>query len=118
VNALLVQHGSEKRWLVCGNNDNAVLGAVRALEGRGFDASNVIAIGINGTDCIVEFRKDRPTGFFASILLAPKRHGFDTAEMMYRWVTGGAEPLKETYTQGILITRDTFARVLAEQGLQ
>jgi L-arabinose transport system substrate-binding protein len=118
VNALLVQHAGVKRWLVCGNNDNAVLGAVRALEGRGYDASNVIAIGINGTDCIVEFRKERPTGFFASILLAPKRHGFDTAEMMYRWVTGGVEPPKETYTQGILITRDTFAKVLAEQGLQ
>lgn len=118
VNALLIQHASVKRWLVCGNNDNAVLGAVRALEGRGFDASTVIAIGINGTDCIVEFQKDRPTGFFASILLAPKRHGFDTAEMMYRWVKDGVEPPMETYTQGILITRDTFRDVLAEQGLQ
>ena len=117
VNTLLIQHANVKQWLVCGNNDNAVLGAVRALEGRGYDASNVIAIGINGTDCIVEFQKDRPTGFFASILLAPKRHGFDTAEMMYRWVKDGVEPTMETYTQGILITRDTFRDVLAEQGL-
>ncbi|HLF14356.1 MAG TPA: arabinose ABC transporter substrate-binding protein, partial [Bacteroidota bacterium] len=117
VNALLVRRAGVKRWLVCGNNDNAVLGAVRAMEGRGYDASNVIAIGINGTDCIVEFEKDNPTGFFASILLAPKRHGFDTAEMMYRWVKDGAEPPPETYTRGILITRDTFRKVLAEQGL-
>lgn len=117
VNALLVQRAGVKRWLVCGNNDNAVLGAVRALEGRGYDASNVIAIGINGTDCIVEFGKEKPTGFFASILLAPRRHGFDTAEMMYRWVKDGVEPPMETYTRGILITRETFRRVLAEQGL-
>lgn len=117
VNALLVRHAGVKRWLVCGNNDNAVLGAVRALEGRGFDASNVIAIGINGTDCIPEFEKERPTGFHASILLSPKRHGFDTAEMMYRWVTEGVEPARETYTKGILITRGTFRAVLAEQGL-
>ena len=118
VNALLVRHSGEKRWIVCGNNDNAVLGAVRALEGRGYGADDVIAIGINGTDCIVEFRKEKPTGFFASVLLSPRRHGFDTAEMMYRWVKDGAEPPAETYTQGILITRDTFEKVLAAQGLQ
>ncbi len=118
VNSLLVRRAGVKRWLVCGNNDNAVLGAVRAMEGRGYDASNVIAIGINGTDCIAEFEKTTPTGFFASILLAPKRHGFDTAEMMYRWVKDGVEPPRETYTTGILITRDTFTQVLAEQGLR
>src|SRR5204863_5827781 len=38
VNILLTQHADAKRWLVCGMNDNAVLGAVRALEGRGFKA--------------------------------------------------------------------------------
>jgi len=117
VNAMLVQHPDVKRWLVCGNNDNAVLGAVRAMEGRGYDASSVIGIGINGTDCIVEFQKDRPTGFFASILLSPRQHGFDTAEMMYRWIREGVVPPPETYTAGILITRETFAEILAGQGL-
>ena len=33
-----------------------------------------------------------PTGFFASILLAPKRHGYETAEMLYKWVKDGVEP--------------------------
>jgi len=117
VNAMLVQYPQVKRWLICGNNDNAVLGAVRAMEGRGYDASTVIGIGINGTDCIVEFQKDRPTGFYASILLAPRKHGFNTAKMMYDWVKNGTEPPMETYTAGILITRETFRRVLAEQGL-
>lgn len=117
VNALLIQHPEVRRWLICGNNDNAVLGAVRAMEGRGYGPENVIGIGINGTDCIVEFQKDNPTGFFASILLAPKRHGFETAEMMYRWVRDGVEPPAETYTKGILITRETFAKILKEQGL-
>jgi len=117
VNAMLVQHPEVRRWLVCGNNDNAVLGAVRAMEGRGYDASSVIGIGINGTDCIVEFEKDKPTGFFASILLSPKQHGFDTAEMMYRWIRDGTAPPPETYTAGILITRETFREILRSQGL-
>ena len=115
-NILLTQHANIKRWLVCGNNDNAVLGSVRAMEGRGYDADRVIGIGINGTDCIVEFQKEKPTGFFASILLQPKRHGFETAEMMYKWIQSGLEPPKDS-TTGILITRETYQKILKEQGL-
>ncbi|MBI1806724.1 MAG: arabinose ABC transporter substrate-binding protein, partial [Ignavibacteria bacterium] len=106
-----------KRWLVCGNNDNAVLGAVRAMEGRGYDAERVIGIGINGTDCIGEFQKEQPTGFYASILLAPRRHGFETSEMLYKWIKDGIEPPQETYTRGILITRETYQQIMKEQGL-
>lgn len=117
-NILLTQHQDVKQWLVCGNNDNAVLGAVRAMEGRGFTAATTIGVGINGTDCIVEFEKENPTGFFASILLSPRRHGFETSEMLYRWVKDGSEPRKETYTTGILITRENFRQVLKEQGMR
>ncbi len=116
-NIVLTQHPEVKRWLICGMNDNAVLGAVRAMEGRGLRADAVVGIGINGTDCINEFRKPEPTGFFASVLLTPRRHGFETAEMMYKWIQSGSEPPMLTYTTGILITRDTFEKVLKEQGL-
>ncbi|HTK83206.1 MAG TPA: arabinose ABC transporter substrate-binding protein [Bacteroidota bacterium] len=116
-NTLLTQHQNVKHWLICGNNDNAVLGAVRAMEGRSYTASSVVGIGINGTDCIVEFQKAQPTGFFASVLLTPRRHGFETSEMLYRWVKDNVEPPLETYTTGILITRDTFQSKLKEQGL-
>lgn len=116
-NTVITQHPQVRRWLVCGNNDNAVLGAVRALEGRGFGHESVIAIGINGTDCIDELRKPAPTGFFGSILLTPRRHGFETAERMYKWVQDGVEPPKLTYTSGILIHRGNFEQVLREQGI-
>jgi len=117
VNTMLVQHPAIKRWLICGNNDNAVLGAVRAMEGRGYDASSMIGIGINGTDCIVEFQKDNRTGFYASILLSPRQHGFETTKMMYDWLTTGKSPPPETYTEGILITRETFREILSIHGL-
>jgi L-arabinose transport system substrate-binding protein len=117
VNVLLTQHPEVKHWLVCSTNDNGVMGGIRAMEGRGFDASNVIGVGINGTDCLVEFRKDKPTGFWGSILLAPRRHGYETAEMMYLWITQGKEPPKATFTDGILITRDTYQQIMKEQGL-
>lgn len=118
VNVLLTQHPEVKRWLVCGMNDSAVLGAVRATEGRGFKADAVIGIGINGTDCIPEFEKPTPTGFFASVLLAPKRHGFETTDMLYHWVKDGVEPPLDTRTTGILIGRENYQTVLKEQGIR
>ncbi|MDO8541952.1 MAG: substrate-binding domain-containing protein [Opitutaceae bacterium] len=117
-NALFVRAAAVKHWLVLGPADNFVLGAVRALEGRGFAAGDAIAVGINGTDCIVEFEKPTPTAFFASVLLAPKRHGYDTVTMLHRWITKGEEPPLDTRTAGILVNRETFARVLREQGIR
>ena len=116
-NALLAQHGEVKKWLVCGPNDNCVLGAVRALEGRGLGAESVAAIGINGTDCIVELQKSKPTGFHASVLLSAKQHGYQTCEMLYHWIKDGVEPPKDTRTTGVLIDRSNFEQVLKEQGV-
>ncbi|MBK7877734.1 MAG: substrate-binding domain-containing protein [Planctomycetes bacterium] len=116
-NALLSQHADVKQWLVCGMNDNSVLGAVRALEGRGFDADHVIAIGINGTDCIEELRKAKPTGFYGSMLLSAREHGHRTISMLHAWCKDGVEPPLDTRTTGILITRSNFEQVLAEQGV-
>jgi L-arabinose transport system substrate-binding protein len=116
-NALLIQHPEVKHWLICSINDTGVLGAVRATEGQKLGASDVCGIGINGSDCINEFKKDKPTGFYASILLSPRRHGFETADMMYHWIKDGTEPPKITYTEGRLITRDNFQQALVEEGM-
>ncbi len=72
VTILLTQHPEVKRWLICGMNDSAVLGAVRATEGRQIPVDHVIGIGINGTDCIAEFQKPEKTGFYASVLLSAR----------------------------------------------
>jgi L-arabinose transport system substrate-binding protein len=117
-NILLTQHPEVKHWLICGLNDSAAMGAVRAMEGRGFTAENVVSIGIGGSDdCLSEFKKPKPTGFFASVLLSAKRHGQETSEMMFKWITTGVEPPLATYTDGVLITRETYQKILKEQGL-
>lgn len=117
-NVLLTQQPGVKRWLICGMNDSSVLGAVRATEGRGFTAENVIGIGINGTDCIPEFEKARPTGFFASVLLSARQHGYETARMLHAWIKDGTAPALDTRTTGVIINRATFAQVLREQGVR
>lgn len=117
VNILLTQHPEVKYWLFFGMNDNTVLGAVRASEARQFTAENVIGIGINGTDAIEELKRPNPTGFFGSMLLSAKEHGYKTTEMMYKWIKDGAEPPKDTRTVGSLITRANFEQLLKEQGI-
>lgn len=118
VNVLLTQHPEVKHWLICGMNDSAVIGAVRALEGRGFDATTAVGIGINGTDCIPEFERTKPTAFFASSLLSARQHGYETAKMLYQWVQDGKEPPLDTRTVGVLIYRANFRTVLKEQGIR
>ena len=116
-NIILTQHPDVKHWLIAGMNDEAVLGAVRATENRGFDAADVIGIGIGGDTGKVDFQKPQPTGFFATVLISPKRHGYETADEMYKWIKDGIEPPKSTFTTGILITRDNYKQIMQEQGL-
>ncbi|MCY3024544.1 MAG: substrate-binding domain-containing protein [Planctomycetota bacterium] len=116
-NVLLTQHGDAKNWLVFGMNDESVLGGIRALEGRGIGADRTIGVGIGGTTGMADWEKDKPTGFFAAVLISPRRHGYETAEFLYKWITDGAEPPKETYTDGILITRDNYKEIMREQGV-
>ncbi|HEY8993958.1 MAG TPA: arabinose ABC transporter substrate-binding protein [Lacunisphaera sp.] len=116
-NILFTQHPEVKRWLVLGMNDTAVLGAIRATEGRGFTAENVIGVGINGTDCIDELRKSKPTGFFGSMLVSAPQEGFKTSELLYHWIKDGVTPPLDTRTTGILITRENFEQVLKKEGI-
>ncbi len=113
----LTQHGDIKKWVFFSSNDDGVLGAVRATEDRGIKAEDVIGVGINGTSGVNDFKKATPTGFFASVLLSPKQHGYDTAEAMYEWVISNKEPKKETYTEGTLITRADYKEKMKAEGL-
>lgn len=114
---LLTQHPDIKRWLVLSMNDEGVMGAVRAMEGRGFNADTLIGVGIGGSTCMAEFERPTPSGFYATYLISPLRHGYETAEFMYKWIKDGVEPPKDTRTAGTIITRENYKQVMQEQGL-
>ncbi|MBK3745306.1 arabinose ABC transporter substrate-binding protein [Paraburkholderia aspalathi] len=108
-----------KYWVAVGLNDEAVLGAVRATESVGIPAENVIAVGIGGSDSAInEFKKPDPTGFFGTVIISPKRHGYETASNMYEWVVNGTEPEKLTLTAGQLALRDNFEAVRKDLGIE
>jgi L-arabinose transport system substrate-binding protein len=118
-NVCMTQHPDVKHWMIVGMNDNAVMGAVRATENRGFAAADVIGVGINGTDCHAELAKPQATGFIGSLLLSPNEHGYKTAMMVYQWVKDGTEPPKLTYIrQATFITRDNWKQEVAAHGMK
>ena len=115
--ALVKLPSGAKNLIIGGMNDNTVLGGVRATESAGFKAANVIGIGINGTDAIGELKKPN-SGFFGSMLPSPHIEGYNTALMMYEWVTKGTEPPKYTAMDEVtLITRENFKEELTKIGL-
>lgn len=115
--ALVKLPGAAKNLIIGGMNDNTVLGGVRATESAGFAATNVIGIGINGTDAIGELKKPN-SGFFGSMLPSPHKEGYDSAVAVFEWVTTGKEPAKYTAMDDVtLITRENFKQELEKIGL-
>ncbi|GAB7129143.1 arabinose ABC transporter substrate-binding protein [Silvimonas sp. JCM 19000] len=118
-NVAITQNPKFKHWLAFGLNDEAVLGAVRAAEGHGAKADDMIGIGIGGSQSALnEFKKGEKTGFFGTVLISPKRHGYETSVNMYNWIAKNQEPPKLTLTTGMLMTRDNIQQVRKEMGLE
>jgi len=115
---IITRNATFKNWLVYSLNEESVVGAVRALENRGYKPANIIGVGINGGAVAVnEFKKPTATGFYGTILLEAKVHGYETAKMMYEWIANGKQPPLDTRTAGTLLTRDNYVKVLTEGGL-
>ena len=116
---VLNKHADVKYWIAFGLNDEAVLGAVRATESVGIPPANVIGVGIGGADSAInEFKKPQPTGFFGTVIISPKRHGYETAINMYDWIANSKEPPKLTLTSGSLALRDDYQKVRKDLGIE
>ncbi|MDR0243623.1 MAG: arabinose ABC transporter substrate-binding protein [Burkholderia sp.] len=117
-NIALTKHANFKRWVAFGSNDDTTVGAVRAAEGRGIGADAMVAVGINGSQVALnEFAKPKPTGFYGSILLNPRQHGYQTSINMVDWITKNQAPPPLVLTSGTLITRDNEKQARAALGL-
>lgn len=116
---VLNKNANIKKWIAVGLNDEAVLGAVRATESVGIATDSMIGVGIGGADSAInEFKKPAATGFFGTVIISPKRHGYETALNMYEWVANGKEPEKLILTAGQLALRDNYEAVRKELGIE
>ncbi|MBA1138845.1 arabinose ABC transporter substrate-binding protein [Mesorhizobium neociceri] len=116
---VLNAHADIKKWVSFGLNDEAVLGAVRASESVGIPADGMIGVGIGGADSAInEFKKPTATGFVGTVIISPKRHGYETALNMYDWVANNKEPEKLILTAGALAKRDDYQTVRQGLGIE
>jgi L-arabinose transport system substrate-binding protein len=116
-NIALTKNAKFKHWVAVGLNDEAVLGAVRAAEGRGIKADNMVGVGIGGAKAAEnELNKPAATGFFGSVMISAKEHGYQTSVNMYNWITGKGTPPAEVLTKGMLMTRANQAEVRKAMG--
>ncbi|MRW83163.1 substrate-binding domain-containing protein [Pseudoduganella sp. FT26W] len=116
-NIALTKNAKFKHWVAVGLNDEAVLGAVRAAEGRGIKADNMVGIGIGGAKAAEnELNKPQPTGFFGSVMISAREHGYQTSVNLYNWITGKGTPPAEVLTKGMLMTRANQAEVRKAMG--
>jgi len=117
-NIAFTKNARFKHWVAFGLNDEAVLGAVRAGEGRGLGSGALVGIGIGGSKAALsEFAKPAVTGFHGTVLISPKRHGYETAVLVYEWARSNTPPPALTLTSGALMTRGNQAEVRARMGL-
>ncbi|TRL31512.1 arabinose ABC transporter substrate-binding protein [Rhizobium straminoryzae] len=116
---VLNKHAEIKNWVAFGLNDEAALGAVRATESVGIAPENVVAVGIGGAESAInEFKKPKATGFVGTVIISPKRHGYETAINMYDWVANGKQPEKLILTAGQLALRSNYAEVRKQLGIE
>lgn len=117
VNIALTKNARFKRWVAVGLNDEAVLGAVRAAEGRGIKTDSMVGIGIGGAKSAEnELNKPAPTAFYGTVMISAKQHGYDTSVSLVNWISGKGAPPAETYTKGMLMTRANQAEVRKQMG--
>lgn len=116
---VLNAHPEIKHWVAFGLNDEAVLGAVRASESVGIPADSMIGVGIGGADSAInEFKKPDATGFVGTVIISPKRHGYETALNMFEWVANDKAPESLILTAGALAKRSDYEAVRKDLGIE
>ncbi len=115
----MTAHPGYTHWIAFGLNDEAALGAVRAAEGRGIGPDRMLAVGIGGSrSALNEFTKPQPTSFFGTVLISPRRHGYETSINMYEWIVNNRPPPPLVLTSGTLMTRANHQQVRAQMELE
>lgn len=115
--AQFARGGGVQRWIGFAYNDTSASAIVRAATARGITSENLIVVGATGFGAAAEFAKG-DNGFFASVMVSPKKQATTALEMTYEWAAKGVEPdTLPIFQEPIVITRENYQAVLKEEGL-
>ena len=51
-------------------------------------------------------------------MISPRRHGYETTELLYKWVKEGVAPPADTRTAGVMAYRDDYKEIQTKLGLE
>jgi L-arabinose transport system substrate-binding protein len=95
-------------WIFYSCNDDGVLGAARALENSGYEASAGMGIGIDGSRACDAFGSGQPTAFRGTMWLNSENHGRDAVRLLVANIKDGTPLPMTTYSEPEFITPETF----------
>jgi len=104
----LTAHPDVTNWAFYSCNDDGVLGAARALENSGYEASAGLGIGIDGSRACDAFGGGVPSGFRGTMWLNSANHGAVAVELLIKAAREGGEIPLATYADPEFITAENF----------
>lgn len=100
------------KWVVFACNDEGVLGATNALKNAGFDASDVLAVGLGAYEACRPWKAGIDTGFKAALYISGVDVGDAAARALINSIeTGEALPLK-TVANTTIVDPTTYADIM------
>lgn len=100
------------KWVVFGCNDEGVLGATNALKNAGYNADDVIAVGLGAYEACRPWKEGIPSGFKAALYLSGTDVGDAAARTLINSIeTGEPLPLK-TVANTTIVDPTNFADVM------
>ena len=96
-------------WIFYSCNDDGVLGAARAMENQGYDASAGLGIGIDGSRACDAFGSGRASAYRGTMWLNSESHGATAIRLLHEVVVNGTPLPQTTYTEPEFITMENFA---------
>ncbi len=95
-------------WVFYSCNDDGVLGAARAMENSGYEASQGMGIGIDGSRACDAFGAGRPTAYRGTMWLNSENHGADAVRALVAQIKDGIPVPEATYSDPEFIDAGNF----------
>ncbi|TDE09865.1 substrate-binding domain-containing protein [Jiangella asiatica] len=108
---LLTSNPGVQHWLVYSCNEEGVVGAVRALEAAGVDATSCgVGIG-DGALAGIEMLKPEENAYCGNLFIDGEANGALAVQQLYDALVNGEELPAQTLSPGVVVTRENAAEV-------
>lgn len=99
-------------WVVFGCNDEGVLGTLNALATAGFEAEDIIGVGLGAYEACKPWAAEQDSGFKAALFISGLDVGKTAATVLYDAVVNGVEPPATTFAPTTIVNAENYNEVM------